>query len=221
MRLRFAGLMSGVLLAAALLPGGGVSAQTTAVQRITPVTQTVSVSQPSFDVIVTVESVTSLGGYEALITFDSAAVNFISATDSTFLGSTGRTVFCPPPVIQPLAGTLKKLRFGCGTLGPTPPPGVDGDGPLAIVSFQPLVVGLTNLDLEPSLSDPLGGAINATAIGGQVDINAGPTATPTLTPTSTVTPTPCVGSCPTATPTACASPVVQAANGLVANPNVV
>ena len=221
MRLRFASLMVGVLIAAALLPQNHASAQSTAVQRITPATQIVSVSQSSFDVIVTVESVTNLGGYETLVTFDSAAVTFISATDSTFLGSTGRTVFCPPPVIQPLAGTLRKLRFGCGTLGPTPPPGVDGAGPLAIVSFQPLTVGLTNLDLDPSLSDPFGGAINATAVGGQVDINAGPTATPTLTPTPTVTPTPCTGACPTATPTACTSPVVQVANGLVGSPNIV
>src|SRR5207253_3610968 len=85
-----------------------------AIERIVPAFQTVSLSQASFPVDVTVENVTGLGAYDVLITFDSAAVCFVSATDGPFLGSTGRTELCPPPVVQPQLGTMRKLHYGCG-----------------------------------------------------------------------------------------------------------
>lgn len=179
-------------------------AQGASVERIVPAFQTVSTAQTLFPVDVTVEDVTGLGAYEVLITYDSADVTFLSATNGPFLGSTGRPVLCATPIVQTLIGTLRKLLFGCGTLGAPPPPGPDGGGLLATVQFAPITVGLTDLVLEPSLTDVLGGIIAATAVGGQVDIQPGPTPTPTLTPTPTITPTPCPGGvCPTPTPIPC------------------
>src|SRR6476661_3491198 len=86
-----------------------------AIERVAPVFQTVSLSQSSFSVDITVENVSGLGAYDVLITFDSAQVNFVSAADGPFLGSTGRSEICPPPFVQPLSGSMRKLHFGCGT----------------------------------------------------------------------------------------------------------
>src|SRR5438067_1407450 len=130
-------------------------------------------------------------------------MTFLSATDGPFLGSTGRTEGCQPPVLQPAGGTLIKVHYGCGTFNPPPPNGPSGAGTLATIAFVPLAVGSSDLALDPSLADPLGNTINAVAYGGHVDINGGPTPTPSDTSTPTVTPTPCPAACPTPTAVTC------------------
>jgi Cohesin domain len=183
-----------------------------AIERIAPPTQNASINQTSFSVDVTVENAADVGAYDVLITYDSAVVGFISATNGPFLASTGREVFCAAPFIRPLTGTLQQLEFGCGTLGPAPPPGASGVGTLATVSFQPLAVGVANLTLDPSLADVSGNTLPAVAYGGQVNIADAPTATPTSTFTPAPTATPCPGGiCPTPTPQPCAPTLVQVA----------
>ncbi len=193
-----------------------------AIERVAPAFQSVSLSQSSFSVDVTVENVSALGAYDVLLTFDSAQVNFVSAADGPFLGSTGRSEICPPPVVQPLSGSMRKLHFGCGTVGSTPPP-PSGSGVLATITFAPAATGLADLLLEPSLSDTLGNSINAVAYSGQADIQPGPTATPTSTTTPTATSTPCPGGvCPTPTPVQCSSAQVAVEPPVVAgHPGVV
>lgn len=191
-----------------------------AIERISPTTQDVSLAQASFQVDVTVEGVTDLGGYEVLITYDSAFVSFVSANDGPFLGSSGRSVLCASPVVQTLAGTLRKLQFGCGTLGAPPPAGASGAGLLANIFFHPEATGVATLALDPSLSDPFGTPKPAVAYGGIATIAPGPTATPTATFTPTPTNTPCPGACPTPTPPPCSPTVVRVPNGLTGSPNV-
>ena len=130
-----------------------------------------------------------------MINFDSALVQFSSATNGAFLGSTGRTTFCPPAVINDLGGTQKQLRFGCVTSGSSPA-GPTGGGLLATIQWTPLNIGAASLTLTPSLADVFGNDIPAFALSGVIVISSGPTPTPTNTPT------PCPGVCPTDTPTA-------------------
>src|SRR5204863_8034079 len=56
-----------------------------AIERVAPPSQSVSSSQTSFSVDITVENVTNLGAYDVLLTYDSAFMTFLSATDGPFL----------------------------------------------------------------------------------------------------------------------------------------
>jgi len=162
-------------------------------EQVVPTIQITFVGQ-SVTTDITVNNVTNLGAYEVIITYDSSLVQFVSATDAGFLGSSGRTLFCPAPVILDLGGATRQLRFGCATTGAVPGP--SGSGILAQITWTAMAAGTALLDLEPSLADPLGDSIFATAIDGEIVVATGPTFTPT--PTNT----PCPGGiCPTATPT--------------------
>jgi hypothetical protein len=170
-----------------------------AIERIQPPFQVVPITATSFTTDVTVENVNNLGAYEVLAKYDSAVVTFVSFTNGPFLGSTGRSVFCLNPVITTVEGTIKRLQVGCVTSGSQPGP--SGDGLLATVEWAPVAEGVTLLDLEPSLANPLGDEIFAVAYDGTVEVTSGPTPTPTATPT------PCPGGvCPTSTPTPSPTP---------------
>ena len=187
-----------------------------AAQRVQPGFQIASISQPAIPVTITVENVNNLGAYEVLLTYDGSRLAVVSATDLSFLGSSGRSVFCAPAVINPGLGTLLRLQFGCGTVGAPPPAGPNGSGDLAVVQFAPLAVGVVSLQLDPSLADPFGNPINAVAFGGQIEINTGPTPTPTSTVAPTNTPTPCPGGvCPTPTASPCLNRLPTATPDLV------
>jgi hypothetical protein len=190
-------------------------AQGAPTERITPASQTVSNTDAFVTTKVTVEDVVNLGAYEIILTFDPAFLTFADAVDGdesgSFLGSTGRTVSCLPPLLQPAFGDTSKttLRFACPTTGLQSGP--SGAGVLAMIRFTPYpgALGTTNLDLEASLSDPLGETIPAQAIDGTVTLTDGPTSTPT--PTST----PCPGgACPTPTPTSTPVPVCTGSTDL-------
>jgi Cohesin domain len=204
----------GILLCLALLAAAAfvvhrlsfVSAQDTVI-RVEPTSQSVGVGD-SFVVRIMLDNVTNLGSYEFTIRYDQSLVSFQSATNGTFLGSTGRQVYCPNPILDPTAGTV---RFGCSTIGTQN--GVDGSGELATLTFNALADGASPMDfVMVSLSDPLSADIPAAAENGSVIIGSA-TPRPTSTP---VTPTPS----PTAGPTcedspggvvACLSPAGQTA----------
>jgi len=179
-------------------------------EEIIPPSQVIFIGgQASVDVAV--RNVNNLGSYEVIINFDSTIVSFVNATNGTFLGSSGRTVFCPSPVQIDISPPIKQLRFGCVT-GGTTPPGPSGDGVLATITWASVSEGTTFLDLFASLSDELGNDIPAGAFGGQLVVSSGPTNTPTPTwtpcpggicPTNTPTPT------RTSTPTATSTPIIN------------
>jgi Cohesin domain len=147
--------------------------------RVEPASQEVTVGA-QFDVRVMVDEVSNLGAFEFTMQYDPSMVTFVSATQGDFLGSTGRRVFCPLPILD--VGTV---RFGCvSSDGST---GVTGSGELATLTFSAVSGGVSPLNLVVvSLGDPLGGDIPATAQNGVVVVGS---ATPAATSTPT-TPTP-------------------------------
>jgi len=161
------------------------------VVRIDPSAQDVSTGS-QFTVRVMVDDVTNLGSYEFTLQFDPSVVTYESVANGDFLGSTGRSVFCPPAIVDVDAGTV---RFGCATTGTEA--GASGSGQLAEVTFTAAADGVSPLDLIMiSLSDPLSEDIPASPQNGSVTVGTGtpgPTPTP-ATPTPTPTPGP-VPSC--------------------------
>jgi hypothetical protein len=168
-----------------------------AVVRIEPASQEVTTGS-QFTVRVMVDDVANLGSYEFILQFDPSVVTYESVANGDFLGSTGRQVFCPPAIVDVVAGTV---RFGCASSGSGTPP--SGSGQLAEVIFSADAEGTSPLDLiMVSLSNPLAEDIPAFAENGSVSVVAGtpgPTFTPTLTRTPTLSPTPTLPSTPTPT----------------------
>lgn len=143
--------------------------------RVDPSSQTVPVGA-GFSVDIRVENVANLGSYEWMLAFDPAIIEFVSVFNGSFLGRTGRTVFCPGAILD-----VGSVRFGCSTTGATPP-GPSGSGVLSTVTFSALASGTSPLDLVwVELSDPLAEDIPAAAQGGSVTVVPAPTPTPTAT----------------------------------------
>ena len=164
------------------------TATATPVERISPATQTAAVSD-AVTTDITVEDVIGLGAYDAVVTYDSALIQFDSALDGAFLSSTGRTTSCSAPDIQPVLGTINQVTFSCQTFGASPP-GPDGAGTLATMHWTALAPGTATLSLAPSLADIGGAPIPASAVLGDVVISAADTPTPTDTAVATATDTP-------------------------------
>ena len=147
---------------------------------VNPPAQTVSAGG-SIDI--RVSSVTDLGAYGFELTYDPAVVAFVSVTNGSFLGSTGRTITCAGPVV-----TATSVAFGCDSTGSQPGP--LGAGTLATVVFGAVAEGTSDLTLSSFLLDDTGGvAIPITVDDGQITIIA-PASTPAATAVLTVTPTP-------------------------------
>jgi hypothetical protein len=183
----------GILLGVALLAGAlflvyrfsFVSAQN-AVVRLDPSSQNVNAGD-SFSVNVMVDDVSNLGSYEFTLQFDPSLVSFQWVANGAFLGSSGRTVYCPNAIVDATNGTV---RFACATLGTQD--GVTGSGELAAVTFSALAGGTSDLAfVNPTdLSDPLSNDIPVATADGSVNIG-GATPRPTSTPApATPSPTP-------------------------------
>jgi hypothetical protein len=209
--------MAAVILAglgaviAPLVPraAGPALGQATTVRVVSP--GTVSVGG-TVEVRVEMEDVTGLGSYEWSIAYDPNTLELTAPADGGFLGSTGRSVFCPPPILD--AGTV---RFGCVSSGSTPAP-PSGSGLLSTLTFNALASGSSSLCLKwASLSDALGDDIptgvahSSIAVGGgsppapSCGSPATPTPAATYTPGAGDTPVPPLSTAtvplPTATPT--------------------
>ena len=189
-----------------------------AVVRLDPSSQNVNVGD-SFSVNVMLDDVSNLGSYEFTLQFDPSLAAFGSVANGTFLGSSGRTVYCPSPIVDAANGTV---RFGCATSGTQVGP--TGSGKLATFTFKALAEGESSLDLATvSLSDPLSNDIPAATEGGSVIIGS-PTPRPTSTPApATPSPTPgptCAGA--SGGVVACLNPAGQTAfNGSNFSVNIV
>jgi hypothetical protein len=189
------------------------------------VAQTVQLGS-NFDVGVVVGNVADLGAFQFSVTFDPAVLTPLDASVGSFLGSTGRTVLCVPPVLG-----ATSVQFSCGTLGSEPPPGPSGSGVMATVHFQATAAGTSAVTLDNTIiTDLAGNAIPAATESGSVSVSAatptpcaGPCPTPTSSPTPTATPPPPLISCPgTASATVCLVPQTQTvAQGSTFTVNVV
>ncbi|MEX2246800.1 MAG: cohesin domain-containing protein [Dehalococcoidia bacterium] len=102
------------------------------------------------------EGVTDLAGYDVRLQYDEDTLEFVSFQNGAFLGAGGRPVSCPLPLSpDPEAGD-GSVRFGCGTIGDSPP-GIDGTGLLGAVTFRALAPGTTDVVFTKlELANPAG-----------------------------------------------------------------
>jgi hypothetical protein len=102
-------------------------------------------------------SVCGLGSYAASITFDPAKLQYLSASNGSFLTSTGR-VFQSPCVPSVNGSTI---TFLCATVGGTPL-GPTGSGVLLTVRFKPLATlnDSTVVDQTTGIADIQGATID-------------------------------------------------------------
>lgn len=199
--------------------------QGTATMTVVGAPSSVSAGGPNFDVEIRIEGAQNLGTYEWQIRYDPNVVQLTqpaksAISDGGFLGSTGRAVSCPPPILPPgrdqdgdtivqppldIVVPAGDVRFGCATSLLTPP-GPSGSGLLSTVKFSPLASGSPNIRFVcAALGDPNGDPLPLTNVpecGTAITPTPGPGQTPA--PTSTpvpgaATPTP-TGPLPTPTP---------------------
>ncbi|MGB6896753.1 MAG: cohesin domain-containing protein [Dehalococcoidia bacterium] len=137
------------------LTGSTAAAQETIVRLETPAEE-VRLEGPPFTVSVVVDDVVNLGAFQLEMVFDSSILRFVEVAEGPFLGSSGRTVQCLPPV-----AAEGLVRFVCVTLGETPE-GPEGSGVLATITFEPLSAGSSDLQFQKLiLADPPGEPIFA------------------------------------------------------------
>lgn len=149
----------------------------------------------TFTTGVSIREALDLGAYEFEIGFDPSVIQVVNVEDGGFLGSTGRMVFTVEPEIDNLKGTVAFAAASGGTA-----PGPEGDGELAVVTWEAVGVGTTHLDLrEVIVLDTTVTEQTVTAEDGRVQVGSGPTSTLTPGPTEVATAT------PTGTPAATAT----------------
>lgn len=120
--------------------------------------------QVTFDLVAA--GVSNLAAYQVEIQYDPTLLTYVSATNDVFLGSTGRTIFCPPVILN-----LTSVVYSCASIGFSPP-GPDGTGILLQITFQTTAnVGTSPLKLlQYDLTDPLANPIPASAVDGSVGV---------------------------------------------------
>jgi hypothetical protein len=150
-----------------------IQAQTvnlTATPQINPVDEG---DQVVVDIVVT--DAANLGAYQFDLIFNASLLNPVSVVNGSFLESTGRTAI----VTGPSYGT-GTLTFGAFTFGSTPP-GPDGSGTLATITFDGLAPGTSTLDLSGIIvTNTSGNVQSSSGTDGSITINStgGPTPTP-------------------------------------------
>ncbi len=113
-----------------------------------------------------VDEVVNLAAFQVEVQYDPTLLTYVSATNGVFLGSSGRTIFCPPIILN-----LTSFVFSCASIGSTPP-GPDGTGILFHATFQATSnTGISPLTLlQFDLADPLADPIPAPAVNGAVEV---------------------------------------------------
>ncbi len=147
------------------MPHDRAAAQTpSVVVSAAPESGKIARSRERFDVWIAVADVQNLGAFNVRLTFDPNVLRPLSIVKTDFLGSSGREVVCPDPIIAD-----DNVKLQCNTLRQTPA-GVDGSGTLATVTFEPIAEGSSPLTLEAHLSHPDGGNIPSVAEDARVKI---------------------------------------------------
>ena len=124
----------------------------------------------TFPVSITITGLAAnLSAFQLDLSYNRAVIGYMRTARGALLGSTGRTVICPP-VTQPDEG---RVRLGCATTGL--PAGASGEGTLAILTFRALDAGrsplvLSNVQLADDVSPP--SIIDFTTQNGSVDVRA-------------------------------------------------
>ncbi|UCC62974.1 MAG: hypothetical protein JSV36_19895 [Anaerolineae bacterium] len=148
-----------------------------AVMKIDPVT-TYADPGATFVVTVTIENAVDLGAFEFELTYDATRLNATGVVSGTFLGSTGRTVAELGPIFDTGSVTYGAFSFGAD-------PGPNGDGALALVTFQATSVGTSTLHLQdPVATNTSGVSLSPSAEDGEVIVGAAAPNVTSITPNS-------------------------------------
>jgi hypothetical protein len=180
---------------------GTASSAGNGVVSLRPPSQVVTLGE-KVTIDVAVSNVTNLASWEVKLRYNPDVLTFESFAGRPFLESTGRAVSCLDPVVNPAEpGTV---QLGCVSSSKDPP-GVNGEGVVATVTFATKGAGTTAIEiLKAELAEPLGdnccGAVVTQEAAVRVvssqqeESSAAPPPTPTPNPRK-LTPTP-VGATP-------------------------
>jgi hypothetical protein len=183
----------------------------------------VQVGGAPFTVDVLVEDVVNLGAFQFTLRYDSSVLGFVGVENGALLASSGRRVECLDPRVSP-----GSVHLVCVTLGALPP-GVDGSGVLATLTFAPAAPGASPLQLDEAiLASPDGQRISAANESASITVTspgapqtpppAGASPVPTAAQLTPVAATPTAAT-PTArtpvapTPTLVGTPATTGASG--------
>jgi hypothetical protein len=144
-------------------PTSGLGALPTV--RPVPPSETISSSADSFDVEIVIDNVVNLGAFQVILSFDPEVMRAKSFVRGDFMSSTDREIVCTDATIDEAA-----VRLECVSLGVSPP-GPDGNGVLAIASFEPVGDGTSDLIItRAALAHPDGSSITPSVESVQVSI---------------------------------------------------
>ncbi|HZP56388.1 MAG TPA: DnaJ domain-containing protein [Dehalococcoidia bacterium] len=125
----------------------------------------VSPSADSVQLEIHAKGVSDLAGFQFVLSFDSNLLKYVSVDKTDFLGGTGRQIVCQDPTVDTGA-----VRLACVTLG-REPPGVEGDGTLAVVTLKPSNHGTSGLGLSRvKLVHPDGSEIPSRSVDGRLTV---------------------------------------------------
>jgi PGF-CTERM protein len=174
-------------LAVALVLIGAVSAVDATAVKVVPASQTVHASE-TFSVNITIENVTNMKSDQAVLNFDSRAMNAMEIIEGDFLKSGGTTL--PVEKINNTEGTA---GFAYTLWSGTP---VTGSGVLATIKFNTSgdIGGTFNLNLTEVRIKNGTAEVPVSVYNGSIKILApSPTPTPTPSPSPTAPPAPAGG----------------------------
>ena len=160
---------------------------------LSPLQQTVPFAAGSAQVEVQLDAASDVGAFEFSLKYDPAVLRDPAIQPGPFLGSTGRPIFCPAPVVDSVLGTL---LYGCASVGLGD--GVTGSGVLATVTFRFAGTGTAAIAFQkayvitPEADDAcpcvVGAGATIEVVGGAGTPTPTKTAVPTRIATRTVTP---------------------------------
>lgn len=142
-------------------------AQTTAAIVVRPPASTPAAGA-QFSTIVLIEGVDDLRGFQFDITFDPSVLALESIELGPFLASSGRSAQALGPDLG--AAASGQASFGGYTLGRNDQPGAAGDGVLAVITWQALQPGSTEIGLSRVLLAGPGGEPLPVAAGEPVAV---------------------------------------------------
>jgi hypothetical protein len=132
--------------------------------RLLPETQDAPLDGPCVNVEAVIENVTNLGTFDITLPFNDPPIQFDDFVSGDFLGTTGRSVTCLPPVVT---ADPDGVRVTCYSTD-TGMPGPDGSGSLGTFTFCPVAEGSSPIGCNVELGDILANPIPASCVGASI-----------------------------------------------------
>jgi hypothetical protein len=135
---------------------------------VEPAEQTVSIGD-SLSIAINIEAVTGLAGFQLDLDYNPAVLEALAIEEDPFLPSSGGT-FCLDELINKTTGTITNIACAKTDTG-----GVNGGGTLAIITFNAVGAGTSDIVLRNiALSDLSGQLIPYTVAHGRVMVTEYP-----------------------------------------------